>query len=116
MQKSLGFKIGFADAEVIGYENTGTDLNLFVRAWNARILVLSFVGVMGVCDRLVHDVTNVIEETEMSQFAVSVLERAYETVPLGHPYRLFQVLDLDDQPAMEVVAENVSLEIRESGD
>jgi hypothetical protein len=40
------------------------------------------------------------------------LTKQYEVVPRDHPYRCFQFLDLDGQPSLEIVAEEVQISRR----
>jgi hypothetical protein len=120
MKTPLQLDVGLADSELISYEKTGGgNLEVRILAWNARQLIFTFTDVIGVLDLCAGDFSEVIEETERTQFFQSALEYNYigepsnHSVPDHHPYHLYQFLNHDDLPSLEVVAEKFEAAIKE---
>jgi hypothetical protein len=111
MKIPIEFDIGFADGSVVGYTRNLSSLTLTLKAWNDDRLRIEFTGVLGLRDLGVGDVSDLCEESDKSVFMEDAIASAYEVVPEEIPYKLFRLLDLDDQPMMEIVAADVKIAI-----
>lgn len=102
--------VGFADGEVTGYATRDDRLSVAVRAWNGERLVVAFSEPLGVRDRGVASIQDVCEVAGETPLLAEVLAYHYESVPDDHGLRVFQFLDLDGEPSLEVVARDVVVE------
>lgn len=89
--------------------DTFFSLIIILKAWNDDRLRVEFTDAIGLCDPGVGDVSEFCEESDESGFMKAAIQRAYEIVPEVIPYKLFQLLDLDGEPAMEIVAASVKI-------
>lgn len=93
-----------ADAEIISYSRDNSDVTVIVEAWNLSTVKITFNDVIGVLDVGIGDITTLCQETQATALMSSAIGRMYEKVPVVTPYRCYQFLDLDDFPAMEIIA------------
>ena len=110
MRQLIDTAVGLSDSRISGYTKANGDLLVRVRAWNGQTLVFHFSEAHALWDGGAGEVTSLCEETHETALLARLLDYFYEERPTHHPYRVFQFLDLDDRPALEVVAE--ALEIR----
>ena len=96
--------IGLADAEIVSYSSDNSDVTVIVKAWNSSTVKIIFNDVIGVLDVGIGDITALCQETEATSLMSTAIGRMYETVPEETPYHCYQFLDLDDFPAMEIIA------------
>src|SRR5215207_4587775 len=101
--------VGFSDGEIHAYRMEGDVFTVDVNAWNGQLLRVRFTDAVGVSDLGAGDISALSEEDAGSPFMAAVLARLYEANPPTGAHRLYQFLDLDDQPALEVVAGGVSV-------
>lgn len=114
MVTELGSPIGFSDSELQSYLRIGETLNVRIKTWNDRILLVNFVGVLGVKDLLSGSFSAVqIGAIESIPFLEQTLECMYVELPQMHIYQVYSFLNHDDKPALEVVASgcDVTVEI-----
>ena len=109
MKKEINYKIGFSDGEITSYSRDQNNLVVKVKTWNDTYLIITFLDVVGIIDYGIGDISNFVEETEETSFLKIILNRVYELIPEAPPYRLFQFLDLDDNPSLEIVAVSQSI-------
>jgi hypothetical protein len=102
--KKIDYQIGFSDGEIISYFRDERSLTVKLKTWNDKYLSVLFSDVVGIVDYGIGDISNFIEEDEKSLFLKTILDKVYESIPNEQPYRLFQFLDLDDNPVLEIVA------------
>jgi hypothetical protein len=96
--------IGLADAEIVSYSRDNSDVTVIVEAWNLSTVKITFNDVIGLLDVGIGDITALCQETEATALMSTAIDRMYEKVPEVTPYRCYQFLDLDDFPAMEIIA------------
>jgi hypothetical protein len=101
--------IDFADGEVSSYERTEESFYVVVRKWDHTLLRITFEDTVAVLDHGVGDIMEFCQETSASAFLLEALARQYVEVPAEHPYVLYQFLDVDREPALEVVAAGYSI-------
>lgn len=109
MKKKIGSDISFADGEFRSYQWANGEFSLEITAWNGGRSRVRFIAFAGLSDYGVGDVSGLIEETDPSAFYNKVISRLFENIPAENPYRLFQILDLDGQPALEIVAQDLEI-------
>ena len=103
MRKAVNYSIGFSDGEIYSYQYKEGSFIVFVKMWNGIKVRIKFSEVLGVCDFGVGDISAFVDD-DNTLFLKSILKRNYAIVPISTPYRAFQFLNLDDEPALEVVA------------
>ena len=101
--------VGMSDGEIHAYHMEADVFTVEVSAWNGQLLRVTFADAVVVSDLGVGDISALCEEDAGSPFMAAVLERLYEATPPPAAHRLYQFLDLDDQPALEIVAAGVSI-------
>lgn len=101
--------IGFADGEVCSYAKQDESFIVRVRTWNNHLLAIKFLDCIGVMDLGVGEISGFKQEDKKSFFMDNVLSKFYEQVPTSHPYNLYQFINHDGQPILEVIASSVSL-------
>ncbi|GEM_PF-3760230 len=101
------FEVGFADSELISYERGESGVKVLISAWNEQSICLEFKGAITLVDYGAWNFSEICELQESSPTMSRALQTQYDGNPLEHPYRLFQFLDEDNEPSMEVVAEKL---------
>lgn len=101
---SLDCGVGLADSEFKGYSKDESRLKVHVRAWNDTNILFVFDDVVRVLDNGVGEISDACLEMSPSEFMSEALRIEYETIPETHPYKEFVFLDIDDCPALIVVA------------
>ena len=102
------------DKDIISYQNSFESLIVSVgqRNLNNKDLVLMkfiFSDVMGIKDMPSLGVSSFSEETEINDFMNEVLKHNYEKIPEKLPYKRYVFYDIDDNPCMEIIAEDVKI-------
>jgi hypothetical protein len=104
MKNKINYQIGFSDAEIISYFREQNHLTVKVKTWNDKLLSVLFSDVVGVIDCGLGDISSFVKENGESLFLTTILNQVYESIPDDQPYHLFQFLNLDDNPCLEIVA------------
>ena len=114
MENEIELPIGIPDSELLGYERKGDGLNVRVRCWNARTLVIRFGDVLGVRELLAGDFSLAVRAATASQsFLQEALVRLFVTVPPDHGYEVYSFFNNDDEPSLEVVARSFQATVEE---
>jgi hypothetical protein len=96
---------GFADAELESYERVGDRLTVKVRAWNEQPLTVVFADVIALVDRGAWQIGDLREVVDSEPETLrAALARQFEQPPRDHIYRVFEFVDPDDVPVLEIVA------------
>ena len=109
MKIPIPYEIGFSDGEVRSYHREEDELTVILSTWNNVLLKIKFSDTIGVSDLGVGDVSGVYQESLASPFMEQVIRRLYDAPPPSPPYSLYQFLDLDEQPVLEVVAGSIDI-------
>lgn len=109
MKNKITFEIGLSDGEIDRYQRESDLVTIVITAWNGRTITVIFSGVAGVLDYGIGDISDFIEETEETEFLTETLSRVYDKTPDYHPYRIYQFLNLDDAPSLEILAESMEI-------
>lgn len=109
MDKKLAAQnIDFPDSELESFKFYDENLlEISLNSWNAKIITLKFTDVIHFTYKLGFQVSNFYEILNDSALVKEALLRNYEKIPIDHPYKLFQLEDIDDFPFIQVVAESV---------
>lgn len=113
MIKNIVFEnIGFADSEfssVTLSERTG-DLRIALISWDEKEIIITLENPIQLTYKLGSVVSNFFQIQDETPFLIEALSREYEKIPSSHPFKLYQLLDINDFPLIEVVAESVKVE------
>jgi len=101
--------IDLADSELISYSYSSEDCKLLfdIKSWNGRLLKITFFDIICFTDNGYHSTLMFCKNSKMTELMRKTLINHYEIVPQTHPYSLFQFLDYDDEPCMEIICEKI---------
>jgi hypothetical protein len=108
MKRQIEFEIGFADGEISSYCADGGDLKVQVEAWNGKQIDVEFKAFEGLADYGAGNISDLVEANH-NDFYRSVVANVYVTQPTEWDLKLFQFLDADSQPVLEIVAPGVEI-------
>lgn len=106
---SVQCEIGYADGEVESYVMENSTFKVVLRAWNGATIEFLFDDAIRVLDNGVGEISDVCCESSQSDFLVGALTHEYDTLPREHPYKQYSFLDIDDCPALIVVASGIEI-------
>ena len=87
------------------------NLVIKIQAWNAKLIEFTFFDTISFLDKGSHSITAFCRNNLESDLFKQALEKNYEKIPQSHPYKLFQFLDLDDLPGLEVICDHFDVVI-----
>ncbi len=111
-KKNLDYPIGFADSEILSYCSENNNLIIYLKCWNEKILKFEFVDCILF---LILNSWNISDVCEMddSVFLERALKIVYEILPKEHDYKIFNFINNDDDPVVEIICKNMIIEHRE---
>jgi Ni,Fe-hydrogenase I large subunit len=109
-RKTIDTSVGFDDAELKSYKKEDASFVVEILAWNESQITLVFDDVIRVLDNDANAVSAFFAVVENTEFLELALTRLYEAeVPSNHPYKHYQLLDNDDNAALEVVSGSMEI-------
>lgn len=111
MNKKLVAKhIDFADSEFDTFELTKDNkLIVYFISWDEKILKVYFFNPIQFSYKLGYHISNIYEVIVKNPFLDEALSRQYVNMPNEHPFKLYQIEDLNDFPFIQVIAEDVKV-------
>ena len=109
MKKKRVTNIDFADSEFKSYEMSGETLTLKLISWDEKLLKIVFLNCIQFSFKLGDFIADLYEIEEEISFLKEALSRYYVEIENEHPFKLFQLYDIQDFPFIEVVAESVKV-------
>ncbi len=107
----LDCPIGFSDGVITGYDMRDSTLCVNVVAWDESSLTLMFSSVLYFQDRGGRQLASVLEIADVCSLVLSAIGYHFTTTPEPILHHLFQLIDLDDVPVLEVVAMECNVEV-----
>ncbi len=107
--KKIAPNIGFDDATFKSCEISNNALIVYITSWNEKSIKLIFFNTIQFIYKLHSDVSGVYEKNEQNEFIKNALEIYYVKVPENHPFKLYAIMDIEDNCFLEVVAESVEI-------
>ena len=105
---SINYKIGFSDSEVISYNSEKEKTIVLLKAWNEKTIKFEFIDCILFLSLENWRISDIIElKSPDSSLFKRALRTTFEEIPIEHSYKLFQFLDLDDDPAIEIVCKDI---------
>lgn len=107
--------VGMDDSDLISYTYLAEEFKLVVQiqAWDARMIKISFLHPMMFIFRGNHSLCLFCELLSQSSILDEALSLAYEVRPKDYPYKVYQLIDIEDVVALEVVCENYDVVVEE---
>jgi hypothetical protein len=102
--------IDFADSEFKNFELINNKLIVYLESWDAKTLKINFLNPIQFSYKLGYHILNIYEVLGNSQFLEEAIIRKYREKVFNHPYKLFQIDDMNDSPFIQVAAESVQCE------
>lgn len=110
MKKLAAPEIDFADAGFKSFEVTSQKSTLYLNSWDDKVIRLIFFKPIGFSFKIRDILSEFYEISNDSPFLLEVLSRYYEKIPQNHPFKVYQIIDINDLPVIEIVAESVSVQ------
>lgn len=101
--------IGFSDAEFKSFQLNGDFLIIFLNSWDEKEIKMTFFNPIHFTYKSGDIIADFFEIQENTNLLKEVLSREYQKVPLEHPFKLFQIVDVGGFPFIEIVAESVNV-------
>ncbi len=113
-RNKIKLPVGLDDSEFISYAYTLDSDNLLftIEAWDARVLKISFKNVIYFVDKS-HWTCTLCELTSHSDLLQEALKSEYIEIPEDHPYKVYQFLDLYDEPSFEIICEKFEVAVED---
>ena len=108
MRKSIDYKIGFENSEVLSYNSQDLSLVIYLKCWNDKVLKFEFsdcVLFLILSSWNIYDICEVDDSTLLQRS----LKKVYEEVPINHEYRIIQFFDNDNDAVVEVICKNLTI-------
>ncbi|MGA8165134.1 MAG: hypothetical protein WB791_08950 [Waddliaceae bacterium] len=106
--------VGLSDSELIAYNylKRSDKLTVKLQAWDASVIEIYFNNPILFVDRGCGEITMFCEKKSESDLLKNALEENYDkgVVPNNHPYKLYQLLDLDSNSSLEIVCKGVEIQ------
>lgn len=96
-----------ADSDLISYAYSAKNENitLFIKTWNCKTLKISFSDqILFIYDG--YDFVEIFceQKNKNNELLVKSIEKIYFKQERDHPYRLFQLVDVNYNPSIQVIA------------
>lgn len=107
--KEVATYFSFADAEFKSLEEEDKRLTVYLLSWEEKILKVIFINILQFrlkSNDVIQDLCEIIGDTP---FLREALSRHYVSIPEKHPFKFYQIRDIDDFPFLEVVAESIQV-------
>ena len=110
MNKKLAApNIDFADSQFHSFQLDNETLIIYISSWNERTLRLTFSNVIHLSYQPADFIKDLYEESEDSPILKNALLNKYGKLIENHPFKSFQIEDIDDCLFIGVVAESVQV-------
>jgi hypothetical protein len=113
--EKVDIKIDLADAGIPNYLCLRKEKKMIVtiESWDAQIIEFVFYNFLGFIYRGGTDlIKNFYINKEQDTFFIERLKEKHGIVPNDHPYKFYQLLDLDDKPYFEVISPYYEVSIK----
>jgi len=105
--------VGLSDSELIAYSYRKGDDKLVIELedWNANVIRIYCKNPLFFIDRGCDAITMFCERTSKSNLLEETLKKNYDggNVPDDHPYKAYLLLDLEDEPSIEIICKGVEI-------
>ncbi|CCB91863.1 unknown protein [Waddlia chondrophila 2032/99] len=105
--------VGLSDSELISYfyHKTENKLVIKLQIWDASVVEICCDSPILFVDRGCGETSLFCQKTSDSDMLKRALETNYDKgiIPNNHPYKVYQILDLDDNPSIEIICKGIEI-------
>ena len=114
-RNKVNYKIGFEDGEILSFTKI-EDATFIVkfRTWNEIILEISFHDTIRILDNNMYSISDLVLINHETIFRKDALKMMFDKIPTAETYKHYQFLNQEDDPAIEIVAREISIREAES--
>jgi len=113
-QQEIEIDVDLADSEFDSYFffSERNELTVRIQIWNLDMLDIIFYDPILFLDKGCQLITVFCENHSKSPLLLQALKRSYDKIPQKHPYKHFQILDLYDEPVLEIVCQGFKTSLK----
>jgi hypothetical protein len=102
--------IDFSDAEFRSF-NLSEDnvLYIYLTSWDEKLLTITFFRPIYFLYQLGHGISNIYSINENSKLIQDAMNKYYVKTPQKYLFKLYEIIDLDDFPFIQIVAESIEV-------
>lgn len=101
--KPVKYKIGFADSEILSFKSEKNHVVVYLLTWNETVLEMKFMDCLCFLSFGATDISEICENSSSKLLQVALDQKR----PLEQGYKLYQLLDLQDESSMEIVSKDL---------
>lgn len=105
----LNFSLADSELESYSYSFPENKLVLKIKIWDESVAIFSFTDPVLHIDRFRNEISD-LRILENSKILEDTIKTIYEVIPKYHPYKLYQFLDLNDLPCIEIICTEFTIE------
>ena len=111
--EEIKMKIGLYDGSFLTSVHDFETNNLIIKieAWNGNIIQFTFFDILAFRQIGQNMLMNFGKNRKNHPFLLEILKRKYGQIPEAFKEQLFQFLDIDDEPYLEIVCSEFQYEI-----
>ena len=103
--------VGLDDSELISYNYLKHDDELIIKlqAWDESVVEIFCNNPILFFDRGCGETSNFCQKISNSNILEMALKSNYDNgiIPKNHPYKLYHIFDLNDQPSIEIICASI---------
>lgn len=109
--KKVPSNVDFADSEYKFCKTNERELIIFLNSWENKIIEIKFLNPIQFFYRGGSVIAGIYEKSNSDPFLLEALSSYYEQIPKDHPFKLFALIDIEDHPLFEIIAEKVFISL-----
>lgn len=102
-------EFSLTDAEYEAFSTDRGDLTILLKSWDDAAIQINFTAVIRFSYKLGDTVSGLFKDAMGNEFLKEAIARCYSVVPEKHPYTYFSLVDIQNFPFLEIVAENFTI-------
>jgi hypothetical protein len=108
---SIGISLADAELESYYYNKNENYLIIKIKTWDIKIVEFIFFDLISFIDRGGNFIMDFCKSKFENEFFKQTLQKNYDKIPINNPYKLFQFLDVGDEPYLEIICKNFESKI-----
>ncbi len=107
----IDLRTTLADSELLSYHfvRDSNTLRIKFQMWDGGIIKIYFYDVILFVDHCINNINGFYQNTENGKLMDDALKATYEITPTSHPYKLFQFINLDNNPCIEIICNDIQV-------
>jgi hypothetical protein len=111
LKVNLSFGLEDSEFESYSYDIKSDRLVIQIRLWNANLVKFSFYEVIHFVDKANYGTDSFCEVISEVPLLQEAIKNYYEKVPEKHHFKVYEFLNLDDEPSFEIISSRYELEL-----